>query len=278
MGNIVGILHPGQMGIALAISAQMSGNTVLWVSKGRSSASRARAEGAGLVDAETLEELCGQVQILFSVCPPEFAEQLANQVLTTGYRGVYLDANAISPERAQRIGARMSAAGVEFVDGGIIGLPSTHPGETWLHVSGAAAPLIAACMAAGPTTVNVMGEEVGRASALKMCYAGFNKGSIALSAAIAAAAHRLNVYPDLAKEWDRIGPDSERVRARLLRAAPKAWRWAGEMHEVSQTLDAEGLPGEFHEAAAEVYERLREMKDELNPAFEEIMRRLNRTA
>ena len=274
MGISIGILHPGQMGIVLAASAQLAGHRVLWRSQGRSAASRKRAEQAGLTDARTLAAVCGQADVLLSVCPPEFAEELADQVLATGFRGAFVDANAISPDRVLRIGARMAAAGVDFVDGGIIGLPSMEAGETWLHISGPAAARVADYFAGGPVTVDVLGEQIGRASALKMCYAAFNKGSIALAGAVAAAAHHLDVYPDLVKQWDRNGPGSNRLQAQLLRAAPKAWRWVGEMHEIAHTLSLAGVPGEFHAAAAEIYERLREMKDSDQPAFEEIIRRL----
>ena len=270
----VGILHPGQMGIVLAASAKLSGNRVYWASEGRSVVSIKRAQDAGLEDAVTLRALCQRVEILLSVCPPEFAEILAKQVLDAGFRGTYVDANAISPERVKKIALSMTAAGVDFVDGGIIGLASLEDGETWLHVSGGGAARIAECFAGGPVTVDVMEGEVGRASALKMCYAGYNKGSIALAGAVAAAAHRLGVYDALTKQWDRKGPGTKSLEGKLLRAAPKAWRWVGEMHEISDTLQSAGVPEGFHRAAAEVYERLRAMKDEDRPSFEEVIRRL----
>jgi len=42
-GNI-GILHPGEMGVTLAMAAQNSGMPVYWVSEGRSQETSARAE------------------------------------------------------------------------------------------------------------------------------------------------------------------------------------------------------------------------------------------
>src|SRR5690349_21343671 len=120
MAERVGILHPGEMGISLAASAKNSGCEVYWVSEGRRQHTRERAAQFELRDAETLAELCKRCTIIVSVCPPHAAEVLADDVVAAGFRGIYLDANAIAPRRTIRIGEKMSAAGVDFVDGGII--------------------------------------------------------------------------------------------------------------------------------------------------------------
>src|SRR5580658_2652423 len=80
-GERIGILHPGQMGIVVAVSAQNSGNEVLWASEARSAATRERASQAGLRDAGTLTKLCELCPVIVSVCPPEFAEEIAEQVV-----------------------------------------------------------------------------------------------------------------------------------------------------------------------------------------------------
>src|SRR5580700_7915812 len=94
----IGVLHPGTMGVSIAASARKGGNEVYWASEGRSEHTRERARGAGLKDAETLQKLCDTCSIIVSVCPPEFAERVADQVLACSFRGVYVDANPISPQ------------------------------------------------------------------------------------------------------------------------------------------------------------------------------------
>src|SRR5918999_524717 len=128
----VGFLHPGDMGISLAASAQNSGHIAYWVSEGRSRQTHERAAKFGLLDARDLRELSQICSVIVSVCPPEAAEEVANQVLACSFRGVYLDANAISPQRAIRMSESMERAGVTFVDGGIIGGPAWKRGTTWL--------------------------------------------------------------------------------------------------------------------------------------------------
>ena len=98
----IGFLHPGDMGISIAASAQNAGNEVYWASEGRSPDTQARAANYGLRDAHTLAELCAECAIIVSVCPPHAAEEVAQQVLANGFGGMYLDANAIAPQRAER--------------------------------------------------------------------------------------------------------------------------------------------------------------------------------
>ena len=257
----IGFLHPGDMGISIAASAQNAGNEIYWASEGRSPDTQARAAKYGLRDAHTLAKLCAECAIIVSVCPPHAAEEVAQQVLATGFGGMYLDANAIAPQRAERIGADMAAAGVSFVDGGIIGGPAWTPGSTWLYLAGRQAEQIATCFAAGPLETQVLGAEIGRASALKMCFAAYTKGTTALLCAILATAEDLGVRRDLEQHWQRDDPQfADEVAQRARRVTAKAWRFAGEMDEIASTFRAAGMPGEFHAAAASVYRRLADFK------------------
>jgi 3-hydroxyisobutyrate dehydrogenase-like beta-hydroxyacid dehydrogenase len=267
----IGILHPGQMGMVVAVSARNSGNEVFWASEQRSAATRARASEASLEDAGTLAKLCELCPIIVSVCPPEFAEQTAEQVAERSYSGTYVDANAISPERAQRIACRLQARGARFVDGGIIGPPTTARNRTWLYLSGEHAATFAAHFSSGPIEVEVLAGGIGRASALKMCFAAYSKGSIALAIAVLAAAEGLDVLDDLKRQWARSGPSLPELEREIGRAAPKAWRFTGEMHEIAATFQSAGMPPEFHEAAADIFRRLENFKGREEPSIKEVL-------
>ena len=273
----IGILHPGEMGSAVAATVRNSGHEVRFVSAGRSHRTRARAESAGLIDAGTLADLCETCPVILSVCPPDFAAELASQVLSNGFRGTYLDANAISPTHKQAIASRMQAKGIRFVDGGIIGLPPKARGQTWLYLSGEHAETIAGVFQAGPLEVEIIGPDIGKASALKMCFAAQSKGSIALMIAVMGAADHLGVLEDLRRQWARGGPapeKSDKTEVHILRAAPKAWRWVPEMHEIAATFQAAGMPPEFHRAAALIYDMLREFKVADPASIEEVLKKL----
>jgi 3-hydroxyisobutyrate dehydrogenase-like beta-hydroxyacid dehydrogenase len=269
----LGILHPGTMGISVAASAQNSGCQVYWASEGRSAQTHERAQRFDLHDATTLGNLCHICPVLVSVCPPHAAEDVAQAVLSHGFTGLYLDANAISPRRAERIGGRMMAAGVTFVDGGIVGGPAWEPGDTWLYLSGRGAETVADCFSAGPLETAVIGEPIGKASALKMCYAAWTKGSTALLCAILATAETFGVWEELEQQWERDWDGfADQAVNRARRVTAKAWRFAGEMEEISSTFEQAGLPGEFHAAAAILYRRLAHFKDASSkPSLEEVL-------
>jgi 3-hydroxyisobutyrate dehydrogenase-like beta-hydroxyacid dehydrogenase len=267
----IGILHPGQMGIVVAVSAQNGGNEVHWASEGRSKATRERASQAGLRDAGTLTKLCELCPVMVSVCPPEFAEEIAEQVARRSYRGTYVDANAIAPDRTLRIARRLEEHGAQFVDGGIIGPPTTTRNRTWLYLAGERAAGIAPYFSAGPIEVEVLAGGIGRASALKMCFAAYSKGSIALACAVLAAAERLDVLGDLKRQWARGGPALPELEREISRAAPKAWRFAGEMREIAATFESAGLPPEFHQAAEEIFRRMEGFKDREEPSVKDVL-------
>src|SRR5215207_1083434 len=132
----IGVLHPGEMGVSVATSAINSGNQVYWASEGRSDKTHLRAEKYNLIKVESLLQLCQTSEIIFSVCPPHSAENMAKSIIEHGFKGYYLDANAISPQRAVKIGQMMEKNDIHFVDGGIIGGPAWAPKETWLYLAG----------------------------------------------------------------------------------------------------------------------------------------------
>jgi len=199
-----------------------------------------------------------------------------SQVAAAGYKGLFLDANAISPQKAKRVETILTSAGISFVDGGIIGGPAWEPDSTWLYLSGAEAETVLPYFAAGPLATAVVGTEIGQASALKMCYAAYTKGTSALLSTILAGAEALGVRADLEKQWSRNGSDfAEQTQRRVRRVTAKAWRFEGEMHEIAETFARVGLPDGFHLAAAEIYHRTARFKDASDiPALNDVLHAL----
>jgi 3-hydroxyisobutyrate dehydrogenase-like beta-hydroxyacid dehydrogenase len=270
----IGVLHPGEMGVAVAVTARNSGHEVYWVSEGRSAETRRRASEAGLQDVETLPNLCAGCTAIVSICPPEFAESLAEEVAGYGYRGLYIDANAISPQRVCRMSKRLSKSGIAFVDGCVIGLPASKRGETWLYLSGPHAQEAGTYFTDGPIESERLDGGIGRASALKMCFAANTKGLAALRAAVLGAAQELGVLPELERQWERSGISFAAAAGSIQHTAPKAWRFIAEMEEIASTFESAGMPGEFHRAAAEIYSRLAPFKGTGKPDLKDALRRL----
>jgi 3-hydroxyisobutyrate dehydrogenase-like beta-hydroxyacid dehydrogenase len=270
----IGVLHPGEMGISIAASAISNGHQVYWMSRGRSDKTRDRAEKHGLIEINSLVEFCQTCDFIFSICPPDAAEEIAKSVIEAGFKGYYLDANAISPQRAIKIGQMLEKNDIQFVDGGIIGGPAWKPKETWLYLSGQQANKIALYFSNGPLETRIIGNEIGKASALKMCYAAYSKGTTALLAAILTTADSLGVREVLYQQWELDDQGlSEQVNRRVTRVTAKAWRFEGEMKEVAETFQEAGLPDEFHKAAAEIYRRMSIFKDSAEtPSLQNVLK------
>jgi 3-hydroxyisobutyrate dehydrogenase-like beta-hydroxyacid dehydrogenase len=232
---IVGVVHPGEMGTAVGTRGRASGHTVLWASEGRSGETARRARQAGFDDARTVDELARRCDIVVSVCPPHAAVEVARAFAS--YEGIYIDANAVSPATAREIGSIVP----RFVDGGIVGTP----GSMRIYVSGAEAESVARVLGA---------VVVPNASALKMAYAAWTKGTAALILAIRRLAEAEGITAELDGEWRLSQPQLfDRLASAEQSARAKGWRWVGEMEQIADTFAADGLPDGFHRAAAEIF-------------------------
>ena len=256
---VIGLLHPGEMGAALAMQLR-PGRPILWASSGRSVATAQRAEQAGLRDVATVEELAESSDVILSVCPPHAALDVAESVAGFGFTGVYVDANAVSPQTAREMASAIEERGGRYVDGGIVGSPPREGVPTRLYLSGSMAPAVAELFRDTVVQARVVSDEPGSASAVKMAYAAWSKGAAALLLAIRALARAEGIEATLLEEWQESVPElPERSDRAALSAGRKGWRFAGEMDEIASTFAAAGLPAGFHEAAAEIYRRFPEL-------------------
>jgi hypothetical protein len=241
------------MGAAIGGALRRRGETVLWASAGRSAATAERADLAGLEDAGEVTELCRRSEVVLGVCPPHAALEVARAA--KGFSGIYVDANAISPQTARTIGGVQT----RFVDGGIVGAPPDETTSTRLYLSGAEAESVATLFAGTNVDARVISAEVGAASALKASYAGWTKGSAALLLTVRELARAEGVEDILLEEWRLSLPElEERSHSAARSAQRKGWRWIGEMEEIARSMSARDLPPGFHEAAAEVFHRTAE--------------------
>jgi 3-hydroxyisobutyrate dehydrogenase-like beta-hydroxyacid dehydrogenase len=246
----VGLLHPGEMGSALGRALRARGRTVLWASSARSPDTARRAAEAGLEDAGTTDELSRRSDVILSVCPPHAAVAVARSVSDFG--GVYIDANAVSPATARAIETMFE----HFVDGGIIGPPPVAAGTTRIYLAGQEGRFAAGLFVGSIVEARVVSGRVGDASALKMVYAAWTKGTAALLLAIRAVARAEAVEDALLGEWRASLPDLPDRSIRAERSAEaKGWRWVAEMEEIADTFAAAGEPDGFHRAAAEIFRR-----------------------
>src|SRR3984957_14826108 len=251
----VGLLHPGEMGAAVGGCLVTVGHEVLWDPAGRSRASTGRALAAELTGV-AFDRLIARSSVVLSICPPHAALDVAHQVASAGYSGLYVDANAISVATAEQVCAIVTTAGATYVDGGIIGMPPEVAGHTRLYLSGPHAAEVRPLFSRSRLDARIAEGPLYAASSVKMGYAAWTKGSAALLLAARALARASGVERTLLTEWSMsqqaLGEQSERSASA---AAAKGWRWVAEMEEIAASMAAAGLPAGFHEAAADIYDR-----------------------
>jgi 3-hydroxyisobutyrate dehydrogenase-like beta-hydroxyacid dehydrogenase len=252
----IGLLSPGDMGHSVGAVLRAHGLRVLTCLDGRSDRSRALAAEAGIADVPSLDDLVGEADIFLSILVPsaalETAEKVARAIQATGANLLYVDCNAVAPRTARAVGEVITAAGGRVADIGIIGAPPRRPG-TRFYASGPGAAELARLADYG-LDVRVLGDAMGQASGLKMCYGALTKGLQALGVELLVAARALGLEEALRAEQQYSVPD---VLAWLERSVPtmppKAYRWVGEMEEIATTFADVGLTPRILQGAADLY-------------------------
>lgn len=253
----MGFLHPGEMGSALAKVARRNGATTWWASEGRSISTASRAAVAGIEDVGALKALCHHCEIIISICPPHAAIDMAKAVAASGFGGIYVDANAISPGAAMQIAEIVEQSGAAYVDAAVVGAPPNGRHDTVIYFSGEAAHIVAKYFKAEAVSVELLGASRSHASAVKICHSAIHKGQLAMLLATLAAAEHYGVKAHLESLLARHSSTRSLSNEipEIARRATKGWRFAGEMLEVADTFAMAGLPPELHRGASEVFRR-----------------------
>jgi 3-hydroxyisobutyrate dehydrogenase-like beta-hydroxyacid dehydrogenase len=119
---VIAVIAAGDMGAAVGARLVEHGCRVLTSLAGRSAASRARAEAAGMADGS--DAALAAAHMILSIVPPgdalALAERLAPALAAAAVKPLYVDCNAISPQTALRVAAAVEEAGA----------PSSTPGSS----------------------------------------------------------------------------------------------------------------------------------------------------
>ena len=258
MSLVVAVVAPGNMGAAVGKVLAEHGVEVLTTLEGRSDASAARAASAGMHGVSRADLL--RARFLLSIVPPAsalpLAELMAPVLSAAAQKPLFVDCNAVSPVTARRIAAVIESTGTSFVDAGIIGPPPRKgAAQPALYASGPHAGQLAVLTQHG-LDIRILDGPVGAASALKMSFAGINKGIIAVATAMTLAASRAGAAQALR---DALAEREPALLASLGRKIPdmlpKAYRWVAEMQEISQFLTPEAGGG-IYLGASDLYERV----------------------
>lgn len=253
------ILSPGDMGHSVGQALGANGFDVITCLAGRSERTKQLAEAGNIRDVETMEQLVTEADLILSILVPSQAPVIAGQVAdalrATGQNTYFADCNAISPASTRSLADTINSAGGRFIDGGIIGGPPSRGTPPRFYVSGEHAPVMTELDGKGIEIKNI-GDEVGKASAIKMCYAAMTKGTNALQVALLTAAEALGVSDELRAEHESSQPNAVKAMNGLTRLPANAHRWIGEMEEIAATFEQVGVTPHFHLGAAEIFRLL----------------------
>lgn len=260
----IAVIGAGAMGSAIAGRLVENGARVLTYLEGRSAATVERAKSVGM-EVAGLDVVAGAGLIL-SIVPPAsaigVAEQIAAAVRRRGTKTTFMDCNAISPKTMTQVAAVFGSDCGVILDGSIIGGPPK-PGSKGpkLYVSGDIANSSAVLAERGLQVRRIDGQ-IGAASALKMCYAGINKGVTGLGTAMLLAAIHSGADVALKRELQESVPD---IDAKLVQAIPdmypKAYRWVAEMEEISEFLGEDDPAALIFKGMAGLYRKMADDRD-----------------
>ena len=187
------------------------------------------------------------------------AQRFAPVLAASNAKPVYVDCNAINPATVEKVAAAIAPTGCAFVDAGIIGPPPKgDDAGPRLYASGTAAARFASLRQYG-LDVRVLEGPLSAASALKMSYAGINKGTQAIGAAMMLAAMRAGSADAL---YDELSFSQKEMLAQFKQQLPKmpakAYRWIAEMQEIAGFVADDPAARDLYEGAARFYQKMAE--------------------
>ena len=259
MNIVIAVLSPGAMGSAISARLVEHGARVLTSLDGRSPATVDRARAAGMEDASL--ETIATADLILAIVPPSeavaLAKGLVKRLRESRHKPVYIDCNALSPKTKTEIAGTLEETGCEIIDGAIVGAPP-RPGEKGprIYVSGDRSDRASVLRTLGLDLRQIDGP-IGAAAALKMSYAGINKGIIAIGTAMLLAASRSGASTGLYQELGESLPQLlSKFETGIPDMYPKAYRWVAEMREIATFLGEDKAAAMIFEGAARLYDRL----------------------
>lgn len=262
MALTIVVVAQGEMGAAIGQRLHTRGATVKTSLRDRGSESRKRAREAGMVAVEDDLALVTGADFVLSIVPPSeaksFAERMAPAMAQLDRKPIFADCNALAPTTVRAVAAAIAPSGCAFADLGIVGAPppKSGTGGPRLYASGPGARATLALRDYG-LDIRIVEGDIGEASAVKMGYACLTKGTQAIGAAMMLGAMRNRVAPTVRQALSESLPEVYGYVAKQMpRMYPKAYRWVGEMEEISKFLAADPGASQLLGGSARLYAQI----------------------
>ncbi|MGE8134422.1 DUF1932 domain-containing protein [Novosphingobium subterraneum] len=209
-------------------------------------ARRAVMEEAGVVICGSAEDALGDADVVLSLVTADSALPAAEDyagLLKPG--ALWCDMNSVAPDTKRAAAKAIEASGGRYVDVAVLAPVNPARMNVPLLISGAhAAEAEARLQAAGFAKTRVVGDEIGRASAIKMIRSIMVKGIEALTAEMMLAATKAGVVDEVLSSLDASEKTQswfDRAEYNVERMTTHGLRRAAEMEESCKTLESLGI-------------------------------------
>jgi len=205
-----------------------------------------RITGAGVEPCATPADAVGDADIVMSVVTADqaaTAAALAARHLPQG--ALYLDMNSCAPTTKLMAANSIENAGGIYVDVAVMAPIEARGHETPMLAAAPDPEAVAARLAAAGLHPRFVGDEIGRASTIKMLRSVMVKGIEALTAECFRAAVKAGVADEVAHSLDASQTDmgwAAQAAYNMERMTAHGIRRAAEMREVAKTLRALDIP------------------------------------
>ena len=272
----IGFLGFGEVASTLATGLLNNGAEVFTCVEGRSLKTKELAKETEMNLCKSNLELAGSSDILISVVTPFQAVKVAKEV-GKYVKGVYIDINNISPSTAEE--ALSYIENGKTADASIIGSVRKNGLNVNILVSGPYAKQFAELNQYG-MNINVIGSEIGQASAIKLFRSSFTKGISALLFETLYSAYKMGIDMEVLKyiaETEGEGFKESAV-SRIISSAVHSKRRAEEMEEVIQLI-SKSSDAKMSKATGEFFKQLYSEIDDIEKRpddYKEIFELINK--
>jgi len=215
-----------------------------------------KARDCGVQARESLRECIADRELVISAVTASSAAEVAEQAAPLLAPGqIYLDINSVSPETKSRMAGRFERNGGHFVEAAVMAAVAPQRLKVPMLLGGKYAEEFAPQLAAIGMNGKAVSEQVGGASAVKMCRSVIIKGLEALVVESMFAARRYGaeeaVLASLAATFPDMGWDAALPDYLIGRVAEHGRRRAAEMREAAQAVNEVGFDPHMARATAE---------------------------
>jgi 3-hydroxyisobutyrate dehydrogenase-like beta-hydroxyacid dehydrogenase len=214
-----------------------------------------RARDAGVEARDTLGDAVRDADLVISAVTATSSQNVARDAAPSLRSGqIFLDLNSVSPETKRGNARFVDASGADYVESAVMAPVPPQRLAAPMLLGGRRAVAVAAVLKGFGMNATVVGEEIGLASAIKMCRSIMIKGLEALTVECLFAARRFGaedaVLASLDKSFPSMGWGAALPDYLVSRVAEHGRRRAAEMREVAATLYDVGVRPTMAEASA----------------------------